>query len=103
MLTFGSKNSSPYRVHMKIAGQPLEMEVDKGVSLLVISEKIYEKLVSERRAPPLETSGVVLSTYSGEEVKPKGSCMVDVCHDGKQYCLQLLVLYGEGPSLLGRN
>ena len=88
---------------MNIAGQPLQMEVDTRASLSVISEKTYENLVSARRAPPLETSGVVLRTYTGEKVKPKGSYMVDVCHDGKQYCLPLLVVCGEGPSLLGRD
>ena len=54
------------------------MEVDTGASLSVISEKTYENLVSGRRALPLEASGVVLCLYTGEEVKPKGSCMVDV-------------------------
>ena len=56
------------------------MEVDTGasLSLSVISEKTYENLVSGRRALPLEASGVVLCLYTGEEVKPKGSCMVDV-------------------------
>ena len=94
LFTFGSKN---------IAGQPLEMEVGTRASLLVISEKTYDDLVSGRRELPLETSGVVLRTYTGKEVKPKGSCIVDVCHDGKQYCLPLLGVCGEGPSLLGRN
>ena len=73
---FGSKDSSPYIVHWNIAGQPLEMEVDTGASLSVISEKTYGNLVSGRRAPALETSVVVLRTYTGEEVKPEGSCTV---------------------------
>ena len=83
--------------------QPLEMEVDTGASMSVISEKNYENLISGRRALPLETFGLVLLTFTGEEIKPKGSCMVNVCHDGRQYCLPLLVVCGEGPSLLGRD
>ena len=60
MFTLGSIDSSPYRVLMNIAGKLLEVEVDTGASLSVISEKTYENLVSGGRALPLETSGVVL-------------------------------------------
>lgn len=79
------------------------MEIDTGASLSVISEKTYNNLVSKNRAPPLEKSGTVLRTYTGEEVKPKGSCTVDVCYKGGKYSLPLLVVKEEGPALLGRN
>ena len=79
------------------------MEVDTGPSLSVISEKKYESLLSEGKAPSRETSGVVLGTSTGEEIKPKGSCVVDVFRDGEQYSLPLLVVGGEGPSVLGGN
>ena len=39
-----------------VGGQALEMEVDTGASLSVISEGTYKNLVSENRAPPLEKS-----------------------------------------------
>ena len=48
-------------------------------------------------------SGIVLCTYTGEEVKAKGSCSVNVCYEGVEYSLTLLVVGGKGPSLLGRN
>ena len=79
------------------------MEVDTGASLSVISEGTYKNLVSENRAPPLEKSGIVLRTYTGEEVKPEGVCTVDVDYEGGKYSLSLLVVSGEGPALLGRN
>ena len=46
---------------------------------------------------------MVLRTYTGEEVKPKGSCTVDACYEGGKYSLPLLVVKEEGPALLGRN
>ena len=103
LFTFGSKRTAPYKVQLNVAGQVMEMEVDTGASLSVISEKMYNNLSSEGRVPPLEKSEIVLRTYTGEEVKPKGSCTVNVSYQGADYTLPLLVVGGEGPVLLGGN
>ena len=104
LFNFGSQRPSPYKVQLTVAVQPLEMEVDTGASLSVISEELYNYLFSAGQAPQLEESGIVLRTYTGEEVKPKGSCSVNVCYsDGVEYSLPLLVVGGKGPALLGRN
>ncbi|KAL9979812.1 hypothetical protein ACROYT_G017529 [Oculina patagonica] len=76
------------------------MEVDTGASLSVISEGTYKHLVSQNGAPPLEKSGIVLRTYTGEEVKPEGVCTVDVHYEGGEYSLPLLV--GENEQDLER-
>ena len=102
LFTLGSKRPSPYKVQLSVGGQALEIEVDPGALLSVISEGTYKNLVSENRAPPLEKSGIVLRTYTGEEVKPEGVCTVDVDYEGGKYSLPLLVVSGEGPALLGR-
>ena len=103
LFILGSKRPSPYKVQLSVGGQALEMEVDTGASLSVISDGTYKNLVSENRAPPLEKSGIVLRTYTGEEVKPEGACTVDVDYEGGKYSLPLLVVSGEGSALLGRN
>ena len=97
LFTLGSKRPSPYKVQLSVGGQAL------GASLSLISEGTYKNLFSENRAPPLEKSGIVLRTYTGEEVKPEGVCTVDVDYEGGKYSLPLLVVSGEGPALLGRN
>ena len=79
------------------------MKVDMRASLSVISEIIYNNLVSIGRAPPLEKLGIALRTYTGEEVKLKGSCTVNVCYEGAEFSLPLLVVGGDCPALLGRN
>ena len=82
------------------------MEVDTGASLSVISEELFNSLFSAGQAPQLVESGIVLCTYTGEEVKPKGSCSVFLlcaCSDGVEYSLPLLVVGGKGLPLLGRN
>ena len=73
---FGSQRPSPYKVQLSVAGKPLEMEVDTGASLSVISEK-HHYIFSAGQAYQLVESGIVLRKYTGEEVKPKGSCFVN--------------------------
>ena len=63
MFSFGSMCSSPY---ININGKPLNMEIDTGASLSVISEKIYQELWEEGGQPSLVKKGVVLRTYTGE-------------------------------------
>ena len=103
LFNFGSQHPSPYKVQLSVAGQPLEMEVDTRASLSVIGEELYNYLFSAGQAPQLVESGIVLRTYTGEEVKSKGSCSVNVCYDGVEYSLTLLVVGGKEPALLGRN
>ena len=92
LFNFGSQSPLPYKVQLSIAGQPLEMEFDTGASFSVIREELCNSLFSAGQAPQLVESAIVLRTYSGEEVKPKGSCSVNVCYDGVEYPLPLLVV-----------
>ena len=103
LFNFGSQRPSPYKVQLSVAGQPLEIEVDTRASLSVIGEELYNYLFSAGQAPQLVESGIVLRTYTGEEVKPKGSCSVNVCYDGVEYSVPLLVVGSKGPTLLSRN
>jgi len=54
LFALGSKQPAPYKVQLSVGGQALEMEIDTGASLSVISEGTYKNLVSENRAPLLE-------------------------------------------------
>ena len=103
LFNFGRQRPLPYIVQLSVAGQPLEMEVDTGASLSVFSEELYSYLFSAGQAPQLVESGIVLRTFTREEVKPKGSCSVNVCYDGIEYSLPLFVVGGKGPALVGRN
>ena len=53
LFNFGSQRPSPYKVQLSVAGQPLQMEVDTGASLSVISEELYNYLFSAGQAPQL--------------------------------------------------
>ena len=108
LFTLGSKRPSPYKVQLSVARQALEMEVDTGASLSVISEGTYKNLVPKNRAPPLEKSGIVLCTYTEQEVKPEGVCTVDVDYEGGQILSAIVSckwrrLSSVRKELAGRN
>ena len=44
IFSFGSMCSSPYKVKININGSLLNMEIDTGASLSVMSEKMYQEL-----------------------------------------------------------
>ena len=53
--------------------------------------------------PPLEASDIVLKTYSGERIKTLGNARVTVTYKSQRWDTDLLVVEGDGPSLLGWN
>ena len=61
----------------------LNIEIDTGVSPSVMSEKMYQELWGEGGQPPLVKKGVVLRTYTGKEVRPKGLVEDMVSCEGK--------------------
>ena len=77
--------------------------MDTGATLSIISEETYKRLYNEDNAPTLKSSGARLRTYTGEAIKVIGELEVSVRLDEQQECLNLLVVEGKGPSLLGRD
>ena len=92
--------TNPIQVTVSIENQDVLMEVDTGASLSVISETTYKSLSS---VPPLQPTQAKLCTYTGESLGVLGSISVSVQHNEKQKQLSLLVVSGNGPSLLGRD
>ena len=81
----------------------LQMEVDTGASVSLISEETWKKSLTEQVAP-LKSTGIKLRTYTGDNMKVKGEIQVKVdIPDGQQLQLPLVVVEGKGPSLLGRD
>ena len=93
----------PLLVMVNINNANLEMEVDTGASVSIVSEETYNHLWSQEEAPPLQESSVKLRTYSGEQLAVKGFIDVTVRYKEQTEHLQLVVAHGKGPSLLGRD
>lgn len=76
------------------------MEIDTGSAATLISNNTFRKFFSERK---LEVNKAQLRTYTGENVKVLGTTTVHVQYHNHSYNLPLLVVEGQGPSLLGRD
>ncbi len=78
----------------------MEMEIDTGASLSVMSEQEFRNLWPKH---PLVASDVTLHSYSGECIPVVGSVDVSVQYKGKLQTLPLVIVKGVSPSLVGRN
>ena len=81
----------------------LHMEVDTSASVSILSEKTYHSAWPDDCQPPLLPSNTKLRTYTGETQKVLGKLNVVVSYKEQHKNLNLLVVQGDGPSLLGRD
>ena len=95
--------SKPLAVQVEANGRTLDMEVDTGASLSIISEDAYLATWPENKRPPLQPSRVKLRTYSGDILRAKGVITVAVTYYDQTLELSLQVLNCPGPTLLGRD
>ena len=86
-------------VTVHIEGKPLQMEIDTGACVSIVNHKVYKKLCTKKLKP----SQAKLKGYAGHSIKVIGEVEVNVCHNGQQATLPLVVVKGAGPNLLGRN
>ena len=85
---------------LTIEGQPVQMEIDTGASLSLVSEETQHELWP---TAVLQKTSVQLKTYTGTPLKVIGVMNATVCYEQQTVTLPLLVVAGVGASLLGRN
>ena len=102
MFLLRKERYNPILVTLSVDNSPLEMEVDTGASLTVISEVTYRATYGEQAIQPRK-SKVKLKMYTGNEKPLLGMEEVNVQHNGQSKQLPLIITRGEGPSLLGRK
>ena len=95
-----TRSADPIIVSLSLNGQKLDMEVDTGAAFSVISEATKQALF---RNKTLHSSNLVLKTYTDECMKVEGTLNVTVKYGNQTRKLMLVVVKGNGPSLLGRN
>ena len=99
------KKVPPYLATVTVNNAKLQMEIDTGSALTLISQATYSSLWPKGLSPPLLSTTVRLRTYSGEELKVLGRAVVEVRYGGQVMEGMGLVVVGGGggPSLLGRD
>ena len=78
------------------------MEVDTGATFSLIRQVTFKRLWG-KLPPPLKPSTLQLPTYTEEPLKKCEEVMVVVRHHGQEKKRPLLVVPGDGASLLGRD
>ena len=92
--------SSPIKCSVVAEGITLDMEVDTGAEVSVISEQTCKRFFPQLS---LCKSRVVLKTYTGETMPVVGELHVQVRYGMQSSRLRLVVVGGSGPTLLGRD
>ncbi|XP_064472875.1 uncharacterized protein LOC135387707 [Ornithodoros turicata] len=93
--------TEPFRVEVKLDGNPVTMEVDSGSNPSIINETVYKRLWPH--SPSLTPEDVVLPTWSHDQLRVLGSRSVQVQYRDETAKKPLLVVQGSGPCLLGRS
>ena len=97
--SINGRHSGEIHITPEVIGVPTEMELDTGASVTLISTRVWKQSLNKI---PLETTSMVLKTYTGEMLKIRGQVMVKVTYQGQEVDqLPLLVVEGSGPSLFG--
>lgn len=96
-----STRAKPIMLTVKVNNQDLEMELDTGASLSIISEKIFKSVFKD--SIRLDSTNISLRTYSGELLPVLGTVDVEVVYDSQTVTLPIVVIKGQGSSLFGRN
>ena len=104
VFSIGTKSSdAPITVDVIIDKIPVRMEVDTGASRPIMSESKFTSIYLQRKAPALRPVSNDLRTYTKEVVPVVGSANVTVGYGNSAHVIPLLIVCGEGPTLLDRD
>ncbi|KAL1477588.1 hypothetical protein MTO96_035619 [Rhipicephalus appendiculatus] len=87
----------PYQVELMLGRMRVQIQVDTGDAVSLVSEDLWKQLVNP---PPLTPSTVKLKTYGGAPLGVKGQAEVLVDYYGQRKILPVAVVPGNKPALL---
>ena len=90
-----------YKTEVVQDGKRVDMEVDTGSGVTLLSRADFEKTGGELKS--LQPSKLILRGYTGDRIKCLGEKVmeVEINKQGRQMIVR--VVDGQGPSLLGRD
>ena len=98
------RDTDPVTIILTIEDSLVQMEIDTGASVSLISLQTYDTLWSNKNnKPDLEECTDVFKTYTGEAVPALGKLNVNVTVNDQQMILLLYVAPSKDPNPLGRN
>ena len=104
LFTITDPKSAPILVEVVLNSIPVQMELDTGASVSVLSNSTYLDLQRQGHALPLQPSPVKLKSYTGDTIPVLGCTTVQARYSNcKQVPVVVQVVSGDGPNLLGRD
>ena len=103
MFTVKDPTTDPIFKEVHMNSVPINMELDTGASLSVITHSTYQEIKDSSYIEPLQPTTVRLRTYTGETIRVLGQVPVKVRYGQTDYQLTVLVVEGKGPNLMGRD
>ena len=92
---------APIKIQVMANGHDIEMELDTGAAVSLMSERTFHKIFKNELE--LKPSTVILRSYSGHRLEVLVVVDLTITHHAQTARLPLVVVTGDGPSLLGRN
>lgn len=93
-------NHPEIMVEVKINSLPIQMELDTGAAVSVMSRKMQKRLFPGIK---MHKPDVSLNTLTGENVEIIGKCYVKVAYNSQDTELPLHIVRAYGSPLFGRN
>lgn len=93
----------PLVADITVNGRTLAMEIDTGAAVSLMSRDNFQKFFKGQITPQLHNTKDILKTYTGEQINIDGTVYVQVSDSGNEIALPLMIVPGNGPTLLGRN
>jgi hypothetical protein len=93
--------NTPFVTTLEVNGTNIDFEIDTGSAVTLISDVTYKKFLLGK--VQVQPSKCKLRTYTGEALEILGTCDVQIIHKGSNYTMPLLIVQGQGPSLIGRD
>ena len=103
MFTIDADRGALFTAVLEIEGVQLEMDVDTGVALSLISAATYMQLWLSVKVHQLRKPSIHFCTHTREEPQLVGEAVVRMQYQNQQEDLNLVIVKGNGPSLLGRD
>lgn len=100
MLSLDSRDKNPIFRAVRMNGHTLQFELDTGSPVSCMSMELYRRVFGQRE---LELTDLTLFGYTGEKIRPDGKLQVQAQVEGVAMDLELYVMTGGGPPLLGRD
>ncbi|UYV83534.1 K02A2.6-like [Cordylochernes scorpioides] len=98
-----TSNIRNYMVKVQTSGRDINMLIDSGTGKNIISEKTYIETWVKSERPRIEKDSTKLVQWNRQRLSILGKIKADVKVNKRNITMELLVVEGPGPNLIGRE